>query len=63
MRASRVVALEPDGEMIRELKRMDLPRVEPVTETLEGFAEASQDRFDHVVMINVLEHIGDDRRA
>jgi SAM-dependent methyltransferase len=61
-RGDRVVALEPDGGAYRQLVNLGLSGVEPMQAQLKAL-EGDARRFDCVVMINVLEHIPDDRRA
>jgi SAM-dependent methyltransferase len=56
--ASRVVALEPDQAMCEELRALGLPNVEVVPQPVEALRGG--ERFDSVVMFNVLEHIRDE---
>ncbi len=60
--ADRVTVAEPDGAMRDELDRLDVPSLEVLPVTLEEL-EGTGRRFDCVVMVNVLEHIVDHRRA
>lgn len=60
--ADRVVAVEPDGDMCREITALGLAGVEVVEAPLEDL-EARYDGFDAVVLFNVLEHFEDDVAA
>ena len=60
--ASRLVALEPEADMAREIEGLGLRNVQVVTTPLEELA-GSDWRFDSVVLINVLEHLRDDQQA
>ena len=60
-----VVSLEPNGYCFgqREGKTRDLGNVRPLRATVETMDEVldADERFDSVVLMNVLEHIRDDR--
>ncbi|MGH2792680.1 MAG: class I SAM-dependent methyltransferase [Actinomycetota bacterium] len=61
MRADRVLAVEPHGDLADQIERRKIPGVDLVrsrVEDLAGVAEA-----DMAVSINVLEHIDDDVSA
>lgn len=57
-----VVALEPADNMFRELEPYAAvtDRVEALKTTLGEYLKSSQDRFDTVIYVNVLEHIEHD---
>jgi ubiquinone/menaquinone biosynthesis C-methylase UbiE len=59
-----VVSLEPNEFCFRQLeeKTRDLPNVRPLRATVESLDSvlAPDERFDSVVLMNVLEHIEDD---
>jgi len=60
--ASRLVALEPEADMAREIEGLGLRNVQVLTTPLEELVD-SEWRFDSVVLINVLEHLRDDQQA
>jgi len=60
--ASRLVALEPEADMAREIEGLGLRNVQALTTPLEELVD-SEWRFDSVVLINVLEHMWDDQQA
>ena len=60
--ADAVTVAEPDAAMRGELARLDVPGLEILPSSLEDL-EGGERRFDCVVMVNVLEHIVDHRRA
>jgi SAM-dependent methyltransferase len=60
-----VITLEPNEYCFRQLqeKTSDFPKVQPLQATVESLDTAlhSDDSFDSVVLMNVLEHIEDDQ--
>jgi SAM-dependent methyltransferase len=57
-RVEQLTALEPDVSLFRSLAALQLRGVKVVHGSIESYRPG--DRFDSVLMINVLEHIGDD---
>jgi SAM-dependent methyltransferase len=60
--ARSVLALEPEPVLYKDLQAMDLANVQVLCETIEGLSGTAQ-RFDTVMLCNVLEHIQDDHGA
>lgn len=63
--ATDLVAVEPSASLLPSLRqRMEPhPHVKVLSSSLERWVEAEEQRFDAIVLINVLEHILDDRAA